>query len=53
MNFTLPEAPEGNGWTLLVDTNIPDEESARTFNFEEVYQVTGRSVLLFAMKRAA
>ncbi len=52
VNFTLPEAPEGNGWSLLVDTNIPDEGVARTFKFEEVYQVTGRSVLLFAMQKA-
>ncbi len=52
VNFTLPEAPEGNGWSLLVDTNIPDEEATRTFKFEQVYQVTGRSVLLFTMQRA-
>jgi len=50
--FTLPEAPEGDGWTLLIDTNIPDEKSDKTFETGHVYEVTGRSLLLFVMQKA-
>jgi glycogen operon protein len=49
--FTLPEAPEGNGWRLLVDTNIPASEDERTFAVGDAYEVTGRSLLLFLMER--
>jgi hypothetical protein len=37
---------------LLVDTNIPDAVSETVFEFGSVYQVTGRSLLLFAVKTA-
>ena len=49
--FTLPEAPEGNGWRLLIDTNIPDAEDQTTFEVGAAYEVTGRSLLLFLMDR--
>ena len=47
--FTLPEAPEGEGWKLLIDTNIPDDKSEKILKTGHVYQVTGRSLLLFMM----
>jgi isoamylase len=50
VDFTLPECEGSDGWSLLVDTNIPDRTSETAFSFGRVYQVTGRSLLLFAMK---
>ncbi len=51
--FTLPKAPEGKDWKLLIDTNIPDDDPAspggKTFAFGETYEVTARSLLLFEM----
>jgi isoamylase len=48
--FTLPEAPEGTGWQLVVDTNIPDIDDKGSFKAQAVYEVTGRSLLLFEMR---
>jgi glycogen operon protein len=50
--FTLPAAPEGKDWTLLIDTNIPEDRAGRTFAFGEAYAVTARSLLLFEMRLA-
>jgi hypothetical protein len=36
-------------WSLLVDTNIPDETAEEAFKPGSVYLVTGRSLLLFAV----
>jgi isoamylase len=48
VQFTLPPHAGGEKkWTLLVDTNAPEEESRRTFSTGEIYGVTGRSLLLF------
>jgi isoamylase len=49
--FNLPEAPEGTAWQLLVDTNAPDDEGSKPFKVGDPYIVTGRSLLLFLMKR--
>ena len=49
--FTLPEPPEGKGWQQLVDTNIPDPGEEAIFEAGAVYEVTGRSLLLFVMQR--
>ena len=51
--FTLPAAPEGNGWRLLIDTDVPDAEGAESFEVGATYEVTGRSLLLFLMERGA
>jgi len=51
VEFTLPPAPEGNGWLLLVDTNMPEAEQ-NSFKFGEAYEVTARSLLLFLMQPA-
>jgi isoamylase len=48
--FTLPEgAEEGKTWRLLIDTNMPEKEDG-TFKAGDAYEVTGRSLLLFALK---
>ena len=53
VSFTLPESPEGKGWTLLIDTNIPDSEETPEFDFGDSYQVTGRSLLLLLLQPEA
>ncbi len=50
VDFTLPESEGGKAWSLLVDTNIPDAPPEAPFEFGSIYQVTGRSLLLFAAK---
>jgi isoamylase len=52
--FTLPKATGGRDWLRLVDTNLPDEDDdydAAPFKFGHHYQVTGRSLLLFLLRR--
>ena len=51
VGFTLPQAPDGTGWSLLIDTNQPDLVDEPSFGPDTQYQVTGRSVLLFLMQR--
>ena len=53
VQFTMPGVAGGVTWSLLVDTNAPDNESAPEFNTEETYAVTPRSVLLFGLKTEA
>ncbi len=47
--FTLPEVTDGDGWTLLVDTNQPALEDLVAFDFGHEYAVTDRSLLLFEL----
>jgi glycogen operon protein len=49
VNFTLPEIPGSDQWACLIDTNIPVREEISNFESNDVYQVTGRSVLLFSL----
>ena len=51
VQFTLPAHAGGKQWSLLIDTNIPEHEpdSAR-FSFGAIYDVTARSLLLFALE---
>ena len=50
VTFTLPEAPGGQEWVCLVDTNQPELEAAPNFPFGHSYDVTGRSMLLFMLR---
>ncbi|HEY4318653.1 MAG TPA: glycogen debranching protein GlgX [Herbaspirillum sp.] len=50
VNFTLPNVIEETRWTCLIDTNMPIRESLPVFSPGEVFGVTGRSVLLFALE---
>ncbi len=50
VEFTLPESYGGEEWALLVDTNVEENAVSGTFQTGENYQVTSRSVLLFALK---
>jgi len=52
VEFTLPEVAGGRGWSLRIDTNIEDTETDpdAEFVFGDTYGVTGRSLLLFALR---
>ena len=50
VNFTLPDVPEGDQWTCLVDTNMPVRSELPQFSAGDAYQVTGRSLLLLALE---
>jgi len=49
VNFTLPEAPDGQWWDLVADTNMSDLPEGSRFAIGHVYEVTGRSLLLFEL----
>ncbi len=49
VNFKLPAATGGKGWTLRADTNFPDATEEPEFEVGHVYAVTARSLLLFQL----
>jgi isoamylase len=49
VDFTLPEIPGSDQWSCLIDTNAPIREELPDFESGDVYQVTGRSLLFFAL----
>jgi glycogen operon protein len=49
VDFTLPDVPGSDQWRCLIDTNAPVREELSEFESGDVYQVTGRSLLLFAL----
>jgi len=52
VQFTLPKCEGGHTWSLLIDTNDPDNGEERRFEAGQVYEVTGRSLLLFVLEAA-
>jgi glycogen operon protein len=50
VNFQLPEVAGGARWELLIDTNMTDQDQLAPFEFDHEYAVTGRSLLLFALR---
>ena len=53
VEFTLPSAPEGEEWVCLIDTNQAELDTTPRFRFGHVYEVTGRSLLLFMLRPAS
>jgi len=47
--FKLPDPPGGAGWTLRLDTVRPDLPDEQRYEAGSVYDVTGRSLLLFQL----
>ena len=43
----------GTSWERLLDTNRPEAEDGELFAFDQVYEVTGRSVVMFVLRAAA
>jgi isoamylase len=48
--FRLPEVVGGTGWDCIVDTNQAERTTPPTFEHGYAYAVTGRSLLLFALR---
>jgi isoamylase len=48
VKFTLPEFVGGDQWLTLIDTNDPERSETSTLKTADEYEVTGRSLLLFA-----
>jgi glycogen operon protein len=51
VSFTLPEVPQGQQWILQLDTNQTEPDPGESFSFGDEYQVTGRSMLMFELKK--
>lgn len=51
VNFRLPEVAQGTAWTLLLDTNRPDDRSLERYEFDTEFTLTNRSLLLFELQR--
>jgi glycogen operon protein len=49
VDFELPSVPGNDLWNCLIDTNMPVRDELPEFEAGDVYQVTGRSLLLFAL----
>jgi isoamylase len=49
VEFALPKCAGGRAWSLLIDTNFEDLCETGVFEFGGKYDVTSRSVLLFAL----
>ena len=50
VQVTLVEVTGGKKWVRLVDTNQPEADETDTFEFDHVYDVTGRSVVMFKLQ---
>ena len=50
VDFKLPDIEGSDRWTCLIDTNVPVRDKLGELSANDVYQVTGRSVLLFALQ---
>jgi len=49
VTITLPDCTNGKTWNLVFDTNVPDRDDEQSFAIGDPYDVTGRSLLLFAL----
>jgi isoamylase len=50
VQFTLPKCVGGDQWSLLLDTNIPEQPEGNIFKMETPYAVTAHSLLLFELQ---
>jgi isoamylase len=50
VNFMLPEVVGGTIWRRLLDTNMPDDNSHDSFQTGAGSEITGRSLVLFALE---
>jgi glycogen operon protein len=49
VDFVLPDVTGSQEWTCMIDTNVSVRDELPEFGSGDVYQVHGRSVLLFAL----
>ena len=52
VQFMLPKCVGGDQWSLLIDTNVPDQAEENIFRMETAYGVTAHSLLLFELQTA-
>ena len=53
VDFTLPESPGGDHWTILVDTNDPEAKNQPCdSNIGDEYKITPRSLRMFVLQCA-
>ena len=50
VSFTLPETVGSDRWVRLIDTNLDEQDESDDFTTGDTYDVTGRSLLLFALQ---
>ena len=48
IDFILPDEPDGKGWTLLLDTNDPEEKREK-FKIGATYELGPRTLALFVL----
>ncbi len=46
VDFKLPPTTAGPHWSLLLDTNAPEQAAGAQFAFESTYKAAGRSFVL-------
>ena len=49
VQFTLPRCVGGDGWSLVLDTNLPDRPQGATFKMGAQYLLTDRSLVLLVL----
>jgi isoamylase len=49
VKFKIPEVVGGNRWRCFIDTNDPERDELSLFRSGEEYEVTGRSLVVFAL----
>jgi glycogen operon protein len=49
VQFTLPAHAGGDTWTRLLDSNLSDQNEVGSFRSTAIYEMTGRSVVLFKL----
>ncbi len=49
VEFKIPEVAGGNRWRCFIDTDDPERDELALYKSNDVYAVTGRSLLVFAL----
>jgi isoamylase len=50
VHFALPDVVGGIMWRCLLDTNMPDDNNHESFQTGEIFEITGRSLVLFVLE---
>jgi glycogen operon protein len=50
VSFLLPKVAGGRCWTPIFDTSLPDRVREQTLRMGEIYDVAGRSTVMFALE---
>ena len=51
VTFTMPQSVGGHKWSLMIDTNLEEPCDHKPFHAGDTYDVTARSLLLFALEQ--